>query len=153
MADEATGSSIVRNLQQDLEAQPQASGIELQEISLQTPLRRRIRSRSVDSLANGRKQDSIPSFFQKFRDRAAQDTGSDHCLFLCWGPTGNQWAIDIPVSDPDHEVEIYRHIRKHWYDLRGRWRRLLPVPRVAALKEVKVNLVHDEVSLLMIIWY
>ena len=140
MGDVDIGASSDCNLGRDLEAQPQATGFELQQIDLEEPRRRRPRSRPTGTQVQKGTDAPTLSFYQTFFEHASQDSGPDHCLFLCWGPPGNQRAIDIPVSDPDDEVIIFSDIRRRWFEHRGRWQRLFPFHGVVAVKEVKVNL-------------
>lgn len=139
MGDVDTGASSVRNLQRDLEAQPQTTGFEPQQIPPQEPVSRRPRSHPTGTQVRNGTETSTLDFYQTFRNHEARDNGPDHCLFVCWGLPGNQWAINIPVSDPDNEIKIFSDVRRLWFEHRGRWRRLLPFYGVVAVKEVKVN--------------
>ena len=140
MGEEDSRASNVRNLQRDLEAQPQTTALESQPTVPQEPFRRRPRWHPTGTqVQNGTAAPTL-SFYKTFFDDAAQDNGPDRCLFLCWGPPGNQPAINIPVSDPDVETKIFSDVRKRWFEHRGRWRRLLPFYGVVAMKEIKVNI-------------
>ena len=142
MGNEHTDYQSTRNVQRDLEAQPQATGVELEQGTPQE-LSRRLRSRPQAPPVQ-QKDTGAPtlSFYETFLDRASQDSGPDRCLFLCWGISGNQWAISVPVKNPGNETEIFNDIRSRWFEHRGRWRRLLPSYGVTAVKEVKVNVVN-----------
>ena len=75
MGDVDIGASSDCNLGRNLEAQPQATGFESQQIKPEEFLRRRPRSRPTLNLN------------QPFFEHASQGNGRDRCLFLSWGPT------------------------------------------------------------------
>ena len=140
MGDADIGASSDCNLERDLEAQPYTTGFELQHIDPQEPLRRRPRSRPRGTQVQKDTDAPTLSFYQTFFKLACQDNGPKYCLFICWGPPGDQRAIDIPVSDPDDEVLIFSDIRRRWFEHRGRWQRLFPLHGVVAVKEIKVSI-------------
>ena len=110
MGDVDIGASSDCNLERDLEAQPQATGFELQQIDPEEHLRRRPCSRPTGTQVQKGTDAPTLRFYQPFFEPASQDNGPDRCLFICWGPPGNQRAIDIPVSDPNDEVIIFSDI-------------------------------------------
>ena len=80
------------------------------------------------------------SFYQTFFKQVSQDNDPKYCLFIYWGPPGDQRAIDISVSNSDDEVLKFSDIRRRWFEYRGRWQRLFPFHSVVAVKEIKVNI-------------
>ena len=142
MGDISTRASSVGILARDLEAQSQTTGFESRQTASQKLVNREIGLNQKDTQVRNVSEVPTSEFYKAFISyhHPNPDKGPHHCLFICWGPPGSQWAIDIPVINLDDEVQIFKDIRNYWFKHRGQWRRLLPFYGVLAVKEVKVSI-------------
>ena len=83
MGDVNIGASSDCNSVRDLEAQPQATGFELQQTMPEEPLRRRRRSHPSGTQVQKSTDAPTLSFYQTFFEHASQDNGPKYCLFIC----------------------------------------------------------------------
>ena len=133
MGDITTRASSVGIMVRDLEAQSQTTGFESRQTASQKLVNRKIGLHQKDSQVWNVAEVPTSKFYKAFISyhHPNPDKGPHHCLFICWGPPGSQWAIDIPVINSDDEVQIFKDIRNYWFKHRGQWRRLLPFYRVS----------------------
>ena len=137
--DEPAEVSSINNGRRDLEANNSSTAVELRQPTAHTTLRQRRHLPPPSHEVKALEDEPCLAFFPRFQDQAAQDRSPYHCLFVCWGPSGDHYAIDIPVDDKDNEAKIYRDMQKQWRKKRGFWRHFLPFRGIVAVREIKVS--------------
>ena len=123
-AGNAAEPSNINSPLQDLEANHLTTGIELRQGIAPTTLRQR------------RPYSSSTAFSQNFGG----------CLIFEFLPailrpcSAEQWprSLFVHLLGSTWRVQIYRDMRKRWYEHRGRWRRLLPFRGAVSVREIKV---------------
>ena len=79
--------------------------------------------------------ESFLNYYASRRD----ETGADYCLLIGWSAGKEYEVIDIPVRDPDDEMEVYRQIHQEWYKRRSSVNRFWGMKDVVSIQRAKVR--------------
>jgi hypothetical protein len=96
-----------------------ASGRDLSPVQSWDLLQLRNRHRNSIQARAERKPGGSIEYFAERQDQ----TGREYCLFLSWDCGGETRIVDIPIADPEDEVQIYKDMKEQYYRVTGRWRR------------------------------
>lgn len=77
--------------------------------------------------------------FEYFNHRKEQD-GKNCCVLVAWKSGRYTFIVDVPVSDPNDEQQIYTDSRQEYYKRRGCWRKHLLFRDVEMVQWASVSL-------------
>lgn len=80
-------------------------------------------------------------FFDHFSARQ-KASGACECAFIAWGTAGNHRAIDVPIPEPEDDVDAFSRMQKAYYQARGKWRRFIPFYGPSHVREATVLHIH-----------
>jgi hypothetical protein len=119
-----------------------ASGRDLCPVQSQGSLRSRCRrGSSTQATLQGKPGSSI-----KYLAQRQDQTGREHSLFFSWSCNGETRIVDIPIADPEDEVQIYRDIKEQFYRSIGRWRHV-SIFDVQSIRPTKVGELISRLSM------